>query len=127
VLRLDTPRSITQGELAVLRATLEKAAKVPLDPDVLAGLGSLRVIGGCECGCDSVDFAEHDPERPSRPIADGTGNTPAGGDVGIIIWGTDDAVTGIEVYDLGAGDADIKLPIESSIRPWEKRADRPEG
>jgi len=48
----------------------------------------------------------------------GTGKTLTGGDVGIIVWGTDDAVTGIEVYDLGAGDTDIKLPVESSIRPW---------
>ena len=70
------------------------------------------------CGCDSVDFAQHDPDRPSRPIADGTGKTPAGGDVGIVVWGTDEAVTGIEVYDLGAGDEDIKLPVESSIRAW---------
>lgn len=75
--------------------------------------------GGCECGCDSVDFAEHDPEWPCGQSPMGTGKTPTGGDVGIIIWGIDDAVTGIEVYDLGAGDADIKLPVESSIRPWE--------
>jgi hypothetical protein len=113
-----TPRPITQGELAVLRATLNKAANSPLSPDVLAGLEGLQVIGGCECGCDSIDFAEHDPQRPSRPIADGTGKTLAGGDVGIIVWGTDEAVTSIEVYDLGAGDTDIKLPVESSIRPW---------
>jgi hypothetical protein len=96
---------------------LERAAKVSLEPDVLARLENLRVISGCECGCDSVNFAEHDSQRPSRPIAEGNGKTPAGGDVGIMIWGTDDAVTGIEVYDLGAGDGDIKLPVESSIRP----------
>jgi hypothetical protein len=118
VLRLSTPRPLTERELGVLRATLERAERVALAPHVFEGLQSLRVIGGCECGCDSVDFAEHDSERPSRPIADGTGKTPAGGDVGIIIWGTDDAVTGIEVYDLGAGDEDIKLPVESSIRLW---------
>ena len=71
---------------------LRKAAKVSLQPDVLAGLENLRIIGRCECRCDSVDFAEHEPEGPSRPIADGTGKTPARGDVGILIWGTDDAL-----------------------------------
>jgi hypothetical protein len=97
---------------------LDKAAKGSIGPDVLMRLETLQVIGTCECGCDSVDFAELDPQRPQRPIADGIGKTPAGGDVGIIIWGMDDAVTAIEVYDLGAGDGDIKLPVENSIRPW---------
>jgi hypothetical protein len=113
-----TPRPLTQREIAVIRAAIERAAKVQLEPGVLERLEDLRVVRRCDCGCDSVDFAEHDPQRPERPIADGTGKTPAGGEVGIIIWGTDDAVTGIEVYDLGAGDGDIRLPVESSLRPW---------
>ena len=113
-----TPRLVTQDEIAVIRTTLERAARVQLPPSLIARLEDLRVIRRCDCGCDSVDFTEHDPGRPSRPIADATGKTPAGGDVGIIIWGNDEAVTGIEVYDLGAGDGDIKLPVDSSIRPW---------
>ena len=99
MLRLDTPRRLTQPELAV-RAMLEGAAKVPLEPDVLVPLENLQVIAKCECGCDSVEFAEHDPQRPSRPIADATGKTPAGGVVGIIIWGTDDAVTALRSMTL---------------------------
>jgi hypothetical protein len=31
-----------------------------------------------------------------------------------------DAIMGIEVYDLGAGDMDLKLPVPTSIRAWEK-------
>jgi len=109
---------MTPRELAVLRATLERGADIRLAPNVFAALGSLRVIGGCGCGCESLDFVEHDPQRPSRPIAHGTGTTPAGGDVGLIVWGTDEAVVGLEVYDLGAGQQDIKLPLEDSVRPF---------
>lgn len=89
---------------------------------MLERLERLQVVGGCDCGCDSVDFVEDDPRRPSRPIADGTGKTASGGDVGIIIWGDDDGVTEMEVIDLGAGDGDIKLPVEGSIRPWPATA-----
>jgi len=112
-----TTRALAPRELGVLRATLEKAAKLELAPALLGCLENLRVIGGCTCGCESIDFAEHDSDRPPRPIADGIGKTPAGGDVGIIVWGTDDAVMSLEVYDLGAGELDIKLPVEASIRP----------
>lgn len=115
---LMTPRPITQRELTVLRATLERAGNVQVDAAVLTRLENLSVVSGCECGCDSVDFAEDDPQRPSRPIVEGIGKTRAGGVVGIIIWGADDAVTGIEIYDLGAGDGDVRLPVEGSISPW---------
>jgi phosphoglycerate dehydrogenase-like enzyme len=113
-----TPRPLTQHEISVIRAAIARAAAMEVPVTLLDGLEELRVVGRCDCGCDSVDFVAHDPQRPSRPIADGFGETPAGGTVGIIIWGTNDALTGIEVYDLGAGAEDIKLPVESSIRPW---------
>ncbi|MGH7535357.1 MAG: hypothetical protein ACREMG_07215, partial [Gemmatimonadales bacterium] len=58
------------------------------------------------------------PEHRPKPIADGIGTTPAGGKVGVIVWGTAEAVTGLEVYDLGAGAADLRLPDPSSIAPF---------
>ena len=51
-------------------------------------------------------------------LGDGVGQTAKGGTVGIIIWGTTEAVTGIEVYDLGAGQDDLTLPVVGSIRSW---------
>lgn len=114
-----TPRSITQHEIAVIRAAFEKAARVQLEPTVLERLGDLRVVERCGCGCDSVDFVEYDAQRPWQPIADGTGTTPAGTTIGLIIWGTTDAITGIEVYALD-DNADLRLPVENSIRAWEE-------
>jgi hypothetical protein len=119
------PRALAQRELAVLRATLCRAATLTLAPEALEHLEDLRVIGGCSCGCESIDFVEYDLEQRSRPIANGIGTTPAGGDVGIIVWGTADAVTSLEVYDLGAGDSDIRLPVEASIRPLPANDESP--
>jgi hypothetical protein len=56
----------------------------------------------------------------SRPIADGTATTPSGGGVGVIVFGTSTKITGLEVYDLGAGDNDLRLPEPSSVLPWNK-------
>jgi hypothetical protein len=32
---------------------------------------------------------------------------------------TDDAVTGLEIYDAGAGDGNVRLPVAESIRPFQ--------
>ena len=97
---------------------LERAAVDPAYQRLTADVGRLRVVDRCGCGCDSVDFKPYDHERRPKPIADGTGETPMGGQVGVIVWGTAESITGIEVYDLGAGDDDLRLPVLESIRPW---------
>ncbi len=114
--RIDRP--ITPAELAVLREAL---TRVPVSPEFVPlaeTLSPLRAVDRCDCGCASVDFTPHNPERPSKPIADGVGTTPAGGTVGIIVWGRSDAVTGLEIYDLGAGEGDLVLPLAASIRTF---------
>ena len=114
---LDRP--ITPEEAVVIRTTLEHAPKLP-DVSRFAGrIDQLHAISRCGCGCDSVDFAEHDTSRPSRIIADGIGVTPKGGRVGVLVWTTDDAITGLEIYDLSAGGSDVKLPVPQSIHSWE--------
>lgn len=111
-------RPVTPEEIAVIRATLDRAPVSPEFSALTTGLERLRAIDQCSCGCDSVEFAEHGRTRRSSPIGDGIGTTPAGGTVGVIVWGTPDAVTSLEVYDLGAGDDDLKLPTPGSIRPF---------
>jgi hypothetical protein len=120
--RATINRRITPEEVAVIRSALERAAVAPEFSALSSGLESLRAVGKCSCGCDSVDFAEHDPARPSKPIGDGIGTTPAGGTVGVIVWGRPEAVTGLEVYDLGAGEDDLKLPVPGSIRSFGEGA-----
>jgi hypothetical protein len=116
--RAKINRPIRPQEVTVIRTTLERAPKETLNPGVLDTVEHLRAIGQCGCGCDSIDFVPHDPSHMSQPIGDGMGRTPAGGEVGIIVWGRPDAVTGLEIYSLGAEDHDLRLPIPESILPF---------
>jgi hypothetical protein len=115
-------RGISPMEIAVIRATIERAPEASGWAARAVPLGDLRVIGQCSCGCDSVEFTKHDPARPPRPVAQGLGTTPAGAEGGVIVWGTDDAVTGLEVFDMTFADDDTlpRLPEPDSIRPWPK-------
>ena len=111
-------RGIREDEAAVIRAALERAQVSPVDEAARAAVSKLEVVGRCECGCASVDFDSPASDRRSTLIADGTGTTPRGGQVGVIVWGRPDAITGLEIYDLGAGDADLVLPVPTSVIPW---------
>lgn len=118
--RTEVNRKINALEVEVIRATLERAATVPELINLGASAELLSVVGKCDCGCDSVDFMGHDEVPGTKPIADGIGITPKGGKVGVIVWGTPQVITGLEIYDLGAGDNDLKLPNPDSIQPFEK-------
>src|SRR5215207_3175642 len=107
-------RRINQGEAEMIRAALERACRVPLDETVWSAIPSLEVIARCECGCASVEF-DAPSEQRSGVIADATGHTPRGGQVGVIVWGRSDAITGLEVYDLGAGDDEAEWAGRAKI------------
>jgi len=113
-------RKITEMEVAVIRAALEKATIEPLE-DETATVENLMVVSRCDCGCATVDFQGPSLDEPSKPIADGIGVTPNGGDVGVIVWGRQGRITGLEIYDLGAGEKDLLLPVPDSIKPWEQK------
>jgi len=117
-----SPRPIRADEAEVVRRSL---AAVPVGdvPAALAtSVGGLEVVARCECGCASVDFRAPASELRTALLADGLAQTPRGGVVGVIVWGRPDAITGLEVYDLGAGGDDLGLPVPGSIRPFEADA-----
>jgi len=91
--RAQPNRPINADEVRVIRAALDHCAEIPNPSTLSSALDHLRVIGCCECGCASVDFAIEVPER-KRPIADGLGVLPNGEQVGVIVWGTPESVTG---------------------------------
>jgi hypothetical protein len=115
-------RTINPAEVAVLRAVLLRAPTEPDSTTLLTGIEALEVVERCPCGCDTVRFAVSVDAARERPIADGVGLTPAGGRVGVIVLGTADAIHELEVYDLGAGDNDLRLPVPDSIRSWDDAA-----
>jgi hypothetical protein len=65
-----------------------------------------------------------DIEERSGIVADATGQTPRRGQVGIIVWGRSNAITALEIYELGAGDDDLVLPVPTSVIPWERQETR---
>jgi hypothetical protein len=112
-------RTVREDEIRVISAALERARVGSIDDAVLSLVSGLRVVGRCECGCASIDFDSPPSDHNPTPIADGTGTTPHGGKVGVIVWGRSDAITGLEIYDLGAGQDDLVLPTPISIRSWD--------
>ena len=120
-MRARPNRPISDAEVAVVRAALQRASVTSDAGNLLSTITSLRVVDRCDCGCASVDFESDSDERP-QPIADGTATTSSGGEVGIIVWGTSSRITGLEIYDRGAGQNGLQLPEVGSIIPWERRA-----
>lgn len=118
--RTTEPRQINSAEAGVIRAALRRAPSSSPPVGSLRPLDELQVVGRCECGCDSIDFIPSETEVHSRPLADAIGTTPTGATVGVIVWGTDDSITSLEVYDLGAGHGNVRLPVAESIRPFEQ-------
>lgn len=115
-------RPASPVEIAVVEAALAVAPISHRASLLRRSVHDLRIRTSCDCGCASVDF-ETTPEPGScRLVADGIGRTPSGGRVGILVWALDDRVSGLEVYDLGAGQDDRKLPIPSSIQPSPESA-----
>jgi hypothetical protein len=109
-------RAINQQEIAVIETATKRAPVIHIEDAILTTITTLKVVGRCSCGCDSVDFVPSGQAPPYRPIADARAITHAGGNVGITIWGSETAVTGLEVYDAGAGAHDLHLPIPETIQ-----------
>ncbi len=113
-------RLIRQDEAEVVRAALERAKVADISEGATHTISSLQVVSRCECGCASIDFKLPASDKRSTLLADGTARTPRGGAVGVIVWGRGDAISGLEIYDLGAGDDDLVLPLPGSIVPWKR-------
>ena len=110
-------RRTRRDEATVIQTALERAAVSLVDEAARATVSALEVVGRCDCGCASANFASPASDQRSTVIADGTGTTPRGGQVGIMVWGRPDAITGLEIYDLGTGDDDLVLPVPTSVIP----------
>ena len=108
-----SPRPLTETERAVVaRLCAINELRVPSDE----ALAALRVVGGCDCGCASVDFR---PEPfAGRIIGEGYGVTPLGIDVGLILWGYENVLAALEIYMLGLEDTS-ELPRPESLHRGE--------
>src|SRR5262245_42317507 len=115
-------RAINEQEVLVIQTAIARGRVVDIQDAVLSTLTKLQIVGQCNCGCASVDFVPSGQALPYKPIADVLGTTSTGGEVGIIVWGSENAITGLEVYDAGAGQHDLHLPVPESIRSFDQGA-----
>jgi hypothetical protein len=120
-MRAKLNRRINDDEIVVVRAALDRCAEIPEARHLLSTVSSLCVIDQCQCGCPSVDF-ERNPASHPLPIADGLGITANGDQVGVIIWGSSDVITSLEIYDMSATASQLKLNDLKSIIPWKEGA-----
>lgn len=111
-------RQVSRGESAIIEWLLNHpGADEPTGPWSCAP-AALVVVGGCDCGCRSIDF-----DRDSsgvRPIRDATAVLPDGRQSGLILWGTDSRIHSLEIYDMDR-DSSHELPPVTGLRSWDER------
>jgi hypothetical protein len=80
----------------------------------LSDVCSLRVVGGCTCGCASIDFTT-DNDGGMSIISDFGVTGPDGLPGGVFLFTQGDRLAGLEVYSPGAPIA--QLPTPESLKP----------
>ena len=110
-------RNIASHEAAVLEWLLDHAAMGDVTDFRRQPLAELRVVGGCDCGCSSLDFRPH--AAGSRIIADALAVYPDGQQAGLILWGREGEIIWLEVYDMHP-DASYRFPEIADLRTYEQ-------
>jgi len=113
--RTGAPRLLNDGELELIEALLG-AAGVQAGR-YLGQLPKVRVVGGCGCGCPSIDLKVGDEVREGAPkpliVADAV--SPEGVPVGVILWVRGGALSGLEVHPWH-GTGSVRLPRTESLK-----------
>ena len=79
-------------------------------------LDSLEVIGGCGCGCPSINFAlrSGNPDGRVQPLILADAESPEGVSVGVILWVRSGCLSGLEVHPWD-GTVSFRLPHPDSL------------
>jgi len=111
-----SPRPLLPSERALIAGLLRHGA-LP-ERHFHQELDAVRVVWECDCGCSSIEFQSEG--RPSvgpeetLTLADAYGVTPDGRNVGLILWGTERALSRLEIYSLDS-DPPFEVPSPDSI------------
>jgi hypothetical protein len=109
-------RAATLEEREVVDWLLRSAATTTGAASLLNQVPDLHVVGGCDCGCPSVDFEIDGQDSNALIIADARGTSPEGVAVGLILWAKEGRLTGLEVYDF-EGIHEYRLPRPEMLTP----------
>jgi hypothetical protein len=113
---LDRPA--TAEEIAIVRWLLENVPVRDVSEYRRQSLDELHVVGGCECGCISVDF-QPDAWGGSQILADGVVTYEDGIKAGLILWGKNGKIVLLEAYDLHT-DSSHRMPTPADLLRWEQ-------
>jgi hypothetical protein len=116
VVTISEDRPASELELAIVSWMLQHASQAGDLSDLEPSLIDLKVVGGCSCGCPSVDFVAGGQAPGASAIANAHGTTADGVDVGMILWERDAAVSALEFYELNAPVR--ALPLIESLVSW---------
>jgi hypothetical protein len=114
---MKSERPITTSEVAVIRWLLANAPRTDIPFNLNQSITALRIIGGCACGCSSVEFLARDSTRV--PVADALVQWPDGSKAGVILWAQAGGLAGLEVYDMDPGASHRPITAES-LRTYEE-------
>jgi hypothetical protein len=108
------PRPLDQGEQELVEALLG-AARAGAGR-YLGQLEKVEVVGGCRCGCPSIDLAIPSGPRDGAPtplvLADA--ESPEGVPVGVILWVCGGALSGLEIHPWDGADG-VGLPYPETL------------
>jgi len=105
-----SPRSLTEKELSFARWLIEHSdASGEETKKYLGQLEAASVVGMCECGCASIDFAiagaASEAGAPMNPFGDFMTKDRR---FGVYVFSKRDTLAGVEIYSL----SDLDLPSE---------------
>jgi len=117
--RAGAPRPLTERELELIEALLGGAGAA--GGRYLGQLSRLRVVGGCGCGCPSVDLGVDgaDAGGPARPLVVADAESPEGEPVGVILWVRGGLLSGLEVHPWRRA-ARVRLPAAVTLTAVRK-------
>ena len=95
--------------------------------ELMAQLAEARVVSRCGCGCPTIDLAIGTRSEPTRGgssiVADVSGKSPEGYDVGVILHVREGLLSELEVYP--SGDVGpFSLPVPDSLTHWSQAPDQ---
>jgi len=106
----------------VVRRALQSAPVEGLKLTSLEDRESLNVVSRCACGCASVDFTFLGAGEIAELLADAIGDTSSGEEVGVLVFGVNGRIIGLEI--VGYSDSPADLPVASTVRRSIESADQ---
>jgi hypothetical protein len=111
-------RGISPNEVKVVKWLLDHAL-VDVTAYRLQPLEQLRVVGGCICGCTTLDFKPLEQQKGKKMLADELAVYADGQQAGLILWGHEGEIVMLEVYDFQPGSSH-RFPDVSNLCTWDE-------